>query len=70
MVINIYRDSELFDAIDAETPKESWKLAASLVRKYARQVYGHGGKVEIYQTANRVGFQVGDFRATPRIANR
>lgn len=58
IMICIYHRGRLIEAVEAE-PKTAWKLATSIVR------YLGDGVPSWYQTANRVGYQRGDYRATP-----
>lgn len=67
--IMIYRKSQLIAIVECDTVKAAWKAAIQYVRG-AAHADGIVTPCNWYRTANRNGFESGDFRATDELAQR
>lgn len=61
--VGVWDASRLLCWFEAE-PKVAWQAASGAVRAHAF-ADGWAGPAEWYRTANRIGYQCGQFRALP-----
>lgn len=64
----IYDRSRLVARVNLTSPRLTWKRACSLVRYLAR-TSGHRPATRWFTTANRCGFECGEFHAVPFYAD-
>ena len=73
-VVYVYDLSRLVEIIEAG-PRVAWKCGTTAVRAYAREQFkkhdqGYNRKGVWYRTANRVGFSMGQYHCTTKLADK